>query len=90
MRLQIDDNRAELAPTSEREIVDANLRHLPDWRGWKRHDTSKNGLARGLYPQAIRDTNPKPSTSGKTNDLRDLIQTPRDTCKGVNKWRQTL
>src|SRR6266699_1247724 len=88
--LEVHHNRAELAPTSEREIIYANLWNFPNWLCRQRHDAPENGVARGLYSQAICDTDAKSATCSQAEDLHNLIQTSRHTCPRLNKGRQAL
>jgi hypothetical protein len=49
-RLQIQQDCPELAPTSEREIIDAKLWNFPNWLCRQRQDPPQNGVTRRLYP----------------------------------------
>jgi len=46
--LEVYNNRPEFAPTSEREIIYANLWNFPNGLWGQRHNTPENGVARGL------------------------------------------
>src|SRR5438445_5783763 len=88
--LQIDQKRAVSAATFERKIINTQLGNLPNQLSWQGHNASKNGLARGLYCEPIGDTNAQPATSRKPNDLNNLKQALRDSCKGLHKGSQPL
>ena len=45
----------------------------------------ENGVARGLYSQAICDTDAKSATCSQAEDLHNLIQTSRYTCPRLNQ-----
>lgn len=63
MGLEIDDNRAELAPPFEREIINPNLGYLSNWLCWQGHNTSKDGCFARLDAQALSDPDAKSPTS---------------------------
>ena len=47
-------------------------------------------MARGLYPEPIGDTNSQPAAGREPNDLHNLKQALRDSCKGLHKGSQAL
>ena len=90
MCLEVYDNRAKLASSPKREIIDPNLWYRPGWRCRQRHNASENRHPAGLYVHAICDADPKPATRGQTNHLHNLVQAQRDTRPRLGKRREAL
>jgi hypothetical protein len=90
MTLQIDQERSIGASTLKRKIINAQLGDLSNGISWQRHDAPEHGMARGLYPESIGDTNAKPTARRQANDLHNLEQSRRHTGPRGHKGGQTL
>ncbi len=90
MTLQIEQKRAESASTLERKVINTKLGNRPNRLGRQGHHAPENGLARGLYAQPISDTHAQPAAGRQANDLHDVKQALRDSCKGIHKGGQAL
>ncbi len=90
MRLKINDNRPERARTPKREVIYANVGHLPNGLCRQGHNTSKEGGSAGLDAQTLSHANAKPAAGCQAECLYDLKEAERHACPRLKERRQAL